>query len=190
MIFDYDKIFIVINQGNMHWGLAVVYIRTRQIHFFDSMGTGGMTYMNNIKRWLCDVHQDELMRPMEGKWTLHPCDTRYVPQQRNSKLSTDHAAVCLRIISASCGDYNWCRSFLTNCYNIFFPAFDCGVFGLTFADFLSLNYPTCFQQEHIPAMRKRILLAILKKELPISPMANEWAGCLANGVVNELAGRL
>jgi len=40
--------------------------------------------------------------------------------------------------------------------------FDCGVFTCMFADFLSINKPLSFSQEHISHCRKRIALSIMK----------------------------
>lgn len=40
--------------------------------------------------------------------------------------------------------------------------YDCGVFTCMFADFLSLDYPLLFTQEHIDRVRQRIALSILK----------------------------
>eukprot|EP00555_Chaetoceros_dichaeta_P009317 CAMPEP_0198262008 /NCGR_PEP_ID=MMETSP1447-20131203/10583_1 /TAXON_ID=420782 /ORGANISM="Chaetoceros dichaeta, Strain CCMP1751" /LENGTH=95 /DNA_ID=CAMNT_0043950077 /DNA_START=380 /DNA_END=667 /DNA_ORIENTATION=- len=39
--------------------------------------------------------------------------------------------------------------------------FDCGVFTCMFADFLSINKPLSFSQEHISHCRKRIALSIM-----------------------------
>lgn len=39
---------------------------------------------------------------------------------------------------------------------------DCGVFICMFADFISLNRPLTFNQEHITQCRERIALSIMK----------------------------
>ena len=42
----YDLIFIPINQNDIHWTLAVINLRNKQLEFYDSMGKFGLRFLN------------------------------------------------------------------------------------------------------------------------------------------------
>jgi sentrin-specific protease 1 len=47
-IFNLDKIFFPINVGRMHWICAVAYMSEKRIQMYDSMGEGGVPYLQSI----------------------------------------------------------------------------------------------------------------------------------------------
>jgi Ulp1 family protease len=153
-IFNLNKIFFPINQGNQHWTLAVAFMPQRRIQYYDSLGGSGSHYLRDLLRYLDDEHKDKKKCPLVvtdgndgdvnennnnttvvGDWTLVPC-TADTPRQYNG--------------------------------------YDCGVFACVFADFLS-NCDDIMEdddddgtsplsglgQEHISHCRERIALAIL-----------------------------
>ena len=46
-----------------------------------------------------------------------------------------------------------------------FNGYDCGLFTILFADFLSENLPLSFDQQHIPALRTKICASIMEGRL-------------------------
>ena len=83
-IFALDKIFFPINQGNQHWVCAVAYMLEKRIQFYDSMGGPGLSYLQDILRYLQDEHQDKKKCPMPDvdEWELATC-TSDTPRQCN-----------------------------------------------------------------------------------------------------------
>jgi Ulp1 family protease len=62
-IFSKEMVFFPINVENIvtlkgeHWVLCVVYMKKKQIVFFDSLGQSGSPYMVNIMQYLRDEMQ-------------------------------------------------------------------------------------------------------------------------------------
>ena len=72
-IFDLDKIVFPINTGNIHWTLACVYIKKKEIHYFDSMAQMmklGSFYMNGLLRWIQDEGEKMNVTVNKEEWTL------------------------------------------------------------------------------------------------------------------------
>lgn len=88
-IFNLDKIFFPVNQGETHWICAVVFMQEKRIQMYDSCGGPGMHYLENIFRYLKDEHQDKKKCPLPDadQWTLVPCTTD-TPRQANCKYSS------------------------------------------------------------------------------------------------------
>jgi hypothetical protein len=87
-IFSLDKIFFPINEGRMHWNVAVAYMQEHRIEFYDSMSFGGgMLYLQFLMQYIRDEHQQKkgIPLPDEGSWTLIPCQME-TPQQENGKF--------------------------------------------------------------------------------------------------------
>lgn len=84
-IFQLDKIFFPINQGSMHWVMAVAFMQKRKIQFFDSMGSSGHRYLDALFRYIKDEYmsQNGCAMPDENDWELVAC-IEETPQQRNS----------------------------------------------------------------------------------------------------------
>ena len=84
-IFALDKIIIPVNQGNSHWGCAVIYVQQKKIQFYDSMQVRGDHYLNALLRYMNDEwrhnhHGEDLPSLLE--WSL-VCTTLDTPTQDN-----------------------------------------------------------------------------------------------------------
>lgn len=91
-IFKLDKIIFPINQNNMHWTSAVVFMKQKRIQFYDSMGGDGMLYLKDIFQYLKDEHREKKGSdlPDADQWTLVPC-TRDTPRQLNGTYAQTRA---------------------------------------------------------------------------------------------------
>jgi sentrin-specific protease 1 len=83
-IFNLDKIFFPINQGQMHWVCAVAFMQEKRIQFYDSMGGRGRQYLQDIFQYVQDEHMDKKKVPLPDidEWTLVEC-TDDTPRQLN-----------------------------------------------------------------------------------------------------------
>lgn len=83
-IFQLDKIFFPINQGQMHWLCGVVLMQEKKIQIFDSMGSWGEHYLESLFQYLQDEHMDKKKCPLPDidEWELVGT-TRDTPCQRN-----------------------------------------------------------------------------------------------------------
>jgi sentrin-specific protease 1 len=85
-IFNLNKCVFLINRNNKHWTLAVVFMKTRTIQYYDSLGESGMSYLLVLLRYLQDEYSDK--RPLEFEmgppesWDLVTC-TAETPRQQN-----------------------------------------------------------------------------------------------------------
>lgn len=130
-VFALNKVFIPINLDNTHWVMAVVYVRQREVHFYDSLSGGGQRYLEAILQWLVDEARDKKGQGLDkgldkGGWALVDRE-RHVPQQQN--------------------DY------------------DCGVFSIMCADYLSDDLPLEYAQKDMDDARVKIAAAIKRGRL-------------------------
>lgn len=51
-VFAKDLVFVPVNQGNMHWTLAIVDNREKCLKFFDSMGGRGKRFLDELEQYL------------------------------------------------------------------------------------------------------------------------------------------
>ena len=86
-IFKLDKIFFPINEGRMHWICAVAFMKEKRIQMYDSMGSDGMHYLENLFQYIKDEHKAKkgCDLPNADEWKLVPCE-RDTPRQRNGKI--------------------------------------------------------------------------------------------------------
>jgi sentrin-specific protease 1 len=149
-IFDLDKIVFPINR-NFHWTLACVYLKEKEIHYFDSltescksectvyddfeMMTEGMTkgtfYMNGLLRWIQDEGEKNNIIVNKEEWTLIDHGNDF-PQQSNN--------------------------------------YDCGLYAIVCADHLSDNLPvtgefSSFSAANMPFWREKIAVDMLRGNL-------------------------
>lgn len=131
-VFLKDKIFIPVNISNTHWTMIVVYIKLKEIHYYDSMsGPGVNRFLKHILQWLKDESKEKYNNEYiinNNEWILIDQEED-VPQQRNG--------------------------------------FDCGMFTILCADFLSDNIPlsNSYNQNEISSYRKKVCASILRGEL-------------------------
>lgn len=82
-VFSKDKVFIPINISNTHWTLAVVFMRKKEIHYYDSMSGSGKYYLRNILKWVKDEAKDKKGLDLDvSDWKLIDREDD-VPQQKN-----------------------------------------------------------------------------------------------------------
>jgi hypothetical protein len=81
-IFNLRKIFIPINEKNKHWRCIVIFMKEKQIQYYDSLSVGaGNIYMNDILQYLVDEDKGQ-GRVKREEWTLVP-SKESVPKQKN-----------------------------------------------------------------------------------------------------------
>ena len=151
-MFALDLLFIPINIDNMHWVLAVVFMKERVIRYYDSMGDTDRSKLEGLLQYLKDEHKARKGTELdESEWTLMPC-TMDTPRQRDGKCWGDLCMIC---VSLDC----W---ILTPFFFSLYPGFNCGVAVCLFCDIISRDFPTqFFKTEHITAYRRLIALSIL-----------------------------
>ena len=84
-VFVFEKLYFPINISNSHWTLAVVYMQTRRIQYYDSLHSTTTTYLTALKRWIQDEHADKKGSPLPRNedWELIPCSSETTPKQAN-----------------------------------------------------------------------------------------------------------
>ena len=85
-VFAMDKVFFPINLYNSHWTLGVIYVKLKEIRYYDSMNGCGMKWLEALQRWLKDeafYKKGEALD--ESSWTLVDSRKHHVPvpQQYN-----------------------------------------------------------------------------------------------------------
>ena len=84
-VFDFEKLYFPINVSNSHWTLAVVYMQTRRIQYYDSLLNTTTIYLTALKRWIQDEHADKKGIPLlnNDEWEVVPCSSETTPKQTN-----------------------------------------------------------------------------------------------------------
>lgn len=83
-IFEKNKIYIPININNMHWAIAIIYMKKKEICYYDSLSGDGMDYLKALYKWIQDesINKKEYELPNENEWKLNN-NPENVPQQNN-----------------------------------------------------------------------------------------------------------
>jgi sentrin-specific protease 1 len=95
-VFNMDKLYFPINIGNVHWAMAVIFMRYKTIIYYDSFRGSGETFVNTLLHWL----QDEAHRK-----NVHfdPTDWISVPKPNYGPMQ-DNGYDC-GVFSIMCADY-------------------------------------------------------------------------------------
>ena len=83
-IFSLRTMIIPVNIANSHWVLAVINFIEKTLTYYDSMGSGGVTVLDALHRYIQDEHENKKKSPLPnlGEWRkVSP--GRAVPQQGN-----------------------------------------------------------------------------------------------------------
>ncbi|KAH7727498.1 Ulp1 protease [Aphelenchoides avenae] len=79
-VFSFDVILVPIHHG-AHWCLAVINFKTKRLEYYDSMLGYGLQYLQMLRDYLAQEHQDKKGSPMNIDFTL---DSRQdIPRQMN-----------------------------------------------------------------------------------------------------------
>lgn len=84
-IFNLDKIIFPVNQGDLHWTMAAIFMKEKRIQYYDSFGGNGEKYVRDLFRYLQDEHRDKKKcdLPEADSWTLVFRSVDDTPRQRN-----------------------------------------------------------------------------------------------------------
>ena len=85
-IFKFNKIIFPINIDNMHWIVAVIFMKKRRIQIYDSMGYNRVDYTRLLYRYVHDEHLDKkgYALPDAKLWELNSSQQN-TPLQDNGK---------------------------------------------------------------------------------------------------------
>ena len=94
-IFDLDKIILPINMGNMHWIVAVIFMRKKRIEIFDSFGSTGIRYLHTLFCYIQDEYQDKKQTPLPDikGWKLISMQWK-TPRQSNGMIDIICDIIC------------------------------------------------------------------------------------------------
>ena len=80
-IFSYDMILVPIHL-QMHWCMAVIDFRVKNIRYYDSMGSANKTCLESLYKYLQEEHLDKKKRSLDVTgWKL--INVKDIPQQMN-----------------------------------------------------------------------------------------------------------
>lgn len=109
-LFDVRKLFIPINQGNVHWVLVVVDMDggdgdgsdsggAKVVSFFDSFGRDGTSYVEAVQQYLVSELSSR-DKTRQGLFAPRPHPPSNAPRQRNS---SDCGVLMLHVMEVRCG---------------------------------------------------------------------------------------
>ena len=88
-IFKLRLIVCPINLDNMHWTSAIIFMESKKIQYFDSMGETDTSKLEGLLQYLKDEHKAKKGTELDvSEWKLVKC-TMDTPRQRNSMLVWD-----------------------------------------------------------------------------------------------------
>lgn len=145
-VFSMKNLFFPINISNTHWTLAVVSITNKTITYYDSMSGSGRNYLQGLLHWLQDEAVDQTKDSVKAKQRIGK------PQE---VVSVDE----WKLLSQPRGQVPQQNN-----------GFDCGVFSIVCADFLSDELPLSYTQQNMPYFRLKIACDIKRGHLTYS----EW----------------
>ena len=103
-----DKVFIPVNLNNAHWCLAVIYMQTKRIEYYDSLGSSKYKEGFNKKRILCmealkKYLADEYFKKKKEKLDTSTwvCTQPTTPQQNNKTDCGIFSIMCAHFLSTN-----------------------------------------------------------------------------------------
>ena len=126
--FNLNKIYMpIFREAERHWGMLVVLVQNREIHYHDSMAKDGTQYTQAALRWLADEAHVRRHGDFDAtRWSTHESGTSG-PQQHNG--------------------------------------YDCGVYSILCADFLTDELPLAYHHSNMGMARLKIAGAIIRGHL-------------------------
>ena len=98
-IFNLRYIICPINIDNMHWTSAIIFMESKKIQYFDSMGDTEMSKLEGLLQYLKDEHKAKKGTELDvSEWKLVKC-TLDTPRQRNGKF---WGVLCMTCVSFDC----------------------------------------------------------------------------------------
>ena len=91
-IFAFDKLFVPINYGNLHWYFAMIHMREERIQIYNSSPFAKEEEYQNLchlLHYLRDEHartKKENALPISNKWQLIETERAITPMQKNRKF--------------------------------------------------------------------------------------------------------
>ena len=75
-IFNLKRLFLPINEGNVHWTLAVINMETKIIEYYDSLRHTHCGYLHDLFQYFQDKHKALFKTFIDvNRWQLVPCQT-------------------------------------------------------------------------------------------------------------------
>ena len=97
-LFLMEMIFFPIHYGGNHWTLMVIFVQTKRIFYFDSLGGNGDYYTTRIKQWLKDVARTQDKFTLDVRdWTVESPFAN--PRQENGDDCGVFVCMCADFIS-------------------------------------------------------------------------------------------
>jgi hypothetical protein len=147
-IFKMNKIFFPVNISNNHWTMAVIYMKKKQICYYDSFHETGERYLKGLLHYIVDEGNKLLKKKYieddEAKQLNLPVDRiewSLIPFGENSPIQRN--------------------------------GLDCGVFSIMCADFLSDDLPLLYDKKDMIFFRLKICAAIMNGSLDYPLLVND-----------------
>lgn len=82
-ILDVDKIIVPVNQGGIHWTVAVVDLQKKRFEYFDSLGGEDHECLDSLARYLRDEFENKRAEDRPDVLNWERVFPKNIPQQRN-----------------------------------------------------------------------------------------------------------
>ena len=95
-VFAMDKVFFPINIRNTHWTLAVIYVKLKEIRYYDSMNGCGLKLLEALRQWL--MHEALYKKNVvldESSWKLIDSGEHHVPVPEQNNFFDCGVFVCV-----------------------------------------------------------------------------------------------
>lgn len=148
-VFEAHWIYFPVNTENKHWTLLVLDMHKKEVHYYDSLEV-----VNKDRRKLCyETILRWLKDEAKEKHHIKDYDISVWKQGwlRDEAIEEDQTDDYDKPVIHECPKQD--------------NGYDCGVFTMMYADFLTDNLPLDFEQKDMPHFRKKIAADILRGSL-------------------------